>query len=135
MVPWTGTQLAPVFAELVPVVEKIMVGQVKGKATAANLPATEVKAICQEAEWNDVTRKALELSAPAVAAKWLNKSGVSAEHQDEVVLVTALAGVAVGHFRLCARLDELIALQKQPTTTQPRVPQPPPAATPPAPKP
>ena len=105
--------LRPVFAELIPVAEEIGIESLKGKAEKAALPGPIVKEIVKEAEWNDVSKKALELSAPEVCAKLLNRTGVSAEHKDEIVLLTALGGILAGHMRLAKRLDTLIAMQEK----------------------
>lgn len=109
-VPWDSKQLAPLFDQLIPAVEALAVTQLTGKALKAKLPRELVADIEKDGRWNEPAKKALAVAGPQLAAKYLNKTGVSAENQPEIVFGTALASIAVGHFRLVQRLNELIAL-------------------------
>ena len=74
-----------------------------------------VREIETDAKWSTPAKKALEIAGPQVAAKWLNKTGISAENQPEVVLGTAVASILAGHVLLLRRLDKLIAVANAPT--------------------
>lgn len=91
-----------------PQAEAELVAMTTRKAVKASLPTSLLKEIERDARWSNTAKTALTVSAPQVAAKWLNKAGISAENQPEVVLSTALLSIAVAHFRLSRRLDLLI---------------------------
>lgn len=111
VVPWDTQTLKPLFEQLIPALEQIGVNQIAGRASKAKLPRDLVNEIEKDAKWSAVTKKAIELSAPQVAAKWLNASGISAEHQAELVLGTAVASLVSSHVLLLRKLDKLIADQ------------------------
>ena len=50
--------------------------------------------------------------APQVAAKWMNKAGISAENQPEIVLGTAVVSILAVHMKLIRKLDKLIATRE-----------------------
>ncbi len=110
-IPWEATQLRPLFDQLLPAVEALTVRQVVDRAEKAKLPAAVVREVEKDCAWNEASKKALAVSTPQVAAKWLNKSGISAENQPELVMGTAIAGIVVGHTRVFKRLDKIIASQ------------------------
>ncbi len=91
--------------------EALTVRQVVDRAEKAKLPAAVVREVEKDCAWNEASKKALAVSTPQVAAKWLNKSGISAENQPELVMGTAIAGIVVGHTRVFKRLDKIIASQ------------------------
>jgi hypothetical protein len=107
--PWDSATLKPLFDQLIPTLETIAVGQLTSRATKARLPGEVVKEIERDAKFAPPAKKALEIAAPRVAAKWMNRTGISAEHQDEVILGTALASIAAQQVLLLKRLDKLIA--------------------------
>jgi len=114
-VAWEASQLTPIFQQLLPAVEQLTVNQVLQRAGKARLPGELLHEIEDEAKWSAPTKKALELSGPQVAAKWLNKTGISAENQPEVVFGTAVASLLASHVMLLRRLDKLIAAANVPT--------------------
>ena len=107
-VPWDAQTLKPLFDQLIPTVEDLHVDHLTGMAEEAKLPVEIVKVIGRDARWPGPARKAIELSAPQVASKWLNKSGISAENQPEVVLGTAIVSIAVSHRKLSLKLEKLL---------------------------
>ena len=131
---WQPEMLKPLFEQLIPTVETMTVAQVTSRAEKARLPGALVKEIEENAAWNEAARKALELAGPQVAAKWMNKTGISAENQPEVVLGTAVAAIVASHVLLLRRLDKLIAVANAPTV-KPGQSQPAPPPPAPAPKP
>lgn len=115
--PWQPEMLKPLFDQLLPTVEKVTINQIAGRAEVAKLPSAVVREIERDAAWNDVTKKALEMSAPQLAAKYLNKSGVSSDNQPEVVFGTALASIVTSHTLLLRKLDKLIAATNPESST------------------
>lgn len=109
-VPWDSSSLAPLFSQIIPAAESLATGQIVSRAIKAKLPAQAVREIEAECKWAEPAKKALEIEGPRLAAKWLNKTGVSAENQPEVVCLSALAVIGVSHFKLLQRLDKLVAL-------------------------
>jgi len=107
-VPWDQQTLKPLFDQLIPTVEQLTVNQITTRANKARLPKEVLLEIEKDARWTAPAKKALELSAPQVAAKWLNKSGISAENQAELVLGTAIASIMASHVLILKRLDKLI---------------------------
>ena len=108
-VPWDQQTLKPLFDQLLPTIEDLTVHQLTNRAEQAKLPGELVKEIGKDARWSPVSRKAVEIASPQVAAKWLNKAGISAENQPEIVLGTAVACIAAGHVKLLRKLDKIIA--------------------------
>jgi len=115
VLPWEAKMLEPLFEQLLPAVEELSVNQIASRATKARLPVEMVREIETDAKWSTPAKKALEIAGPQVAAKWLNKTGISAENQPEVVLGTAVASILAGHVLLLRRLDKLIAVANAPT--------------------
>ena len=124
-VPWDPAMLAPLFLQLIPTAEKLTVRQITDRCAKAHLPGEIIEDIKKDAAWNPVAKKAIEVSAPAVAAKWLNKSGVSSEHQHEVILVTAVSSILAGHVMILRRLDELVKKTNPPGPAKPTPENPP----------
>jgi hypothetical protein len=110
VVPWDASTLQPAVEIFLPAAEELMVNQIASRAAKARLPGDIVKEIEAEAKWSASAKKGLEVSTAQVAAKWLNKAGISAEYQPEVTFLTALGRVLGGHALLLRRLDKLIAL-------------------------
>ena len=125
-VPWEAGTLKPLFDQLLPTVEALTVAQLTTRATKARLPSPVVAEIGKDAAWPSPARKALEVSSPRVAAKWLNRTGLSAEHQDELILGTAICSIFASHTMLLRKLDKLIADANaaQPPTAKPTPPAP-----------
>ena len=107
--PWDAKMLAPLFEQLVPTIEELTVNQIASRAAKARIPADIIREIEVDAKWSKPAKKAIELSAPQVAAKWLNKTGISAENQAEVILFTAISSILASHVMLVRRLDQLAA--------------------------
>ena len=113
---WDAKMLAPLFEQLIPTVEDLTVHQVAVRAAKCRLPPDIVREIEAEAKWSAPARKALELSAPQVAARLLNKTGISAENQPEVIFFTAISSILAGQVMTLKRLDKLAAIANVPTT-------------------
>ena len=107
VVPWTADVLRPLFEQGVPLVEDRAVASLTAKARAAQLDRALVTELEKGAAWHPLAKQQIIEGGSAVAAKWLNKSGVSAEHADEVRLLGGIAAVIAGHRTIAAKLDEL----------------------------
>jgi hypothetical protein len=112
--------LKPLFDQLIPSFEELDVSSVIDQAGEAKLPPELVREIAKDARWSAPTKKALELSCPQVAAKWLNKTGISAENQGEVVLCSAIATLLVSRRMLTKRLEKLIAQRAEQQKAEPK---------------
>ncbi len=109
-VPWDSQTLKPLFDQLIPTVEKLCVTKISNMATQARLPGELVRDIERDATWSEPAKKALTLSGPQLAAKYLNKTGISAENQPEVIFFTAAITIASGHAMIMKRLEKLIVI-------------------------
>lgn len=107
-VPWDAATLDPIFRQLLPTIELSLATSLTSRAQKAKLPGELVTEIRKDAAWPAPTKRAVEIAAPRVAAKWLNRSGLSAEYQDEVLLGTAAAAILAQHSMLLRKLDKLI---------------------------
>jgi hypothetical protein len=108
--PWQPEALKPLFDQLLPAAEELTVHQITERAAKARLPGDVVHEIEASAKWPGLAKKGLEISAPQVTAKWLNKAGISSEYQPEITFGTALSIILANHVKLLKRLDKLIAL-------------------------
>jgi hypothetical protein len=108
-VPWDPETLKPIFEQLIPAAEQVSVQSLTSRAAKANLPAEVLKEVEKDARWSPPTKTALLISAPQVCAKWLNKTGISAENQAEVVLGTAIASLIASHALLARKLTQMVA--------------------------
>lgn len=82
--------------------------QITDRAKRLGLPAELMEEIERDSRWNAAAKKTINYSGPQLCAKWLNKSGVSAENQPEVVFGTAVCSLVIGHIMVLRRLDKLI---------------------------
>ena len=117
--------LAGVTTEIIAAVERWQVNSLSKKAAKVpGAPADFADTVKADAAWDGVSKSALETSAPRVISKWMNKTGVSSEHSDEIILASAIVKIGVSHSILSGKLDKLIKEAK---------PQPMPAPAPHAP--
>lgn len=118
-IPWQAGMLEPLFRQLVPAAEQMSVQQITARAEKAHLDKELIADVADSAKWNAMSKKALEASGPQVAAKWLNKMGLSAENQAEVIFGTALASIVAGQVMVIKKLDKLIASANPAPATKP----------------
>lgn len=111
-VPWQPETLSNLLGELLDAAEQNRVGAFVAKCEEAKLLPALIKEIERDASFPKTAKVLLKQSLPRVAAKWLNKSGVSAEFQDELACVTAVLLIVQHDRKLTEKLDELIASQK-----------------------
>lgn len=77
-----------------------------------------VKEIQADAQFPKTAKVLLVTSLPRLAAKWLNKAGISAEYQDELACVTAVLIIVKHDRETSAKLDKLILQIKKPTVPE-----------------
>jgi hypothetical protein len=111
-VPWQPETLSGLLDELIDAAEENRVGKYLAKCAEANLTAKLLKEIEADAAFPKTAKTILKHSLPRLAAKWLNKSGLSSEWQEEVAVITALLLIVQHDRRLSAKLDELIEAAK-----------------------
>lgn len=74
----------------------------------------------------------LKSSIPRLAAKWLNRTGISAEYQDELAVLTAVILIVKQGSSVNAHFEELVLeMKKAKATPPPSAPAPAPAKAPP----
>lgn len=106
-VPWTADLLRPIFGEVVPAVER---ARMKSRLSLAEKVGPEaVEVVKEKGGWPEPAKLTVINSGSRCAAKWLNKSGLSAEYSDEVALVGAIAAIAAGDRMVDQTLRKLIA--------------------------
>lgn len=110
----------PIFDQVIPAVEKFTVTRLVAKAGKLDVPPDLLKEIERDAAWPGPAKAAIIAAGPMCAAKWLNQSGVGAENAPEIILGTALASLVAHHLALSAKLDRLIAQQRQPPKEKPQ---------------
>ena len=93
--------------------EQGRVAQFVGKCEAAKLLPKLIREIEKDAAFPKAAVVLLKRSLPRLAAKWLNKAGISAEWQDELACVTAVLLIVQHDRKLSAKLQELIAAAKR----------------------
>ena len=103
-VPWDDKILKPIFVELIPTIEAHCMTSLQDAAAQARLPEVVQADITREAAWPESSRKLLLIACPQLAAKYLNKTGISSENAPEVMLATAIASIALSHTRLLSRI-------------------------------
>lgn len=112
-VPWSAEIVKPFTSELIPIVEAVRVRNRTEKATAAGLPKDFVKEIEKSAQWPAAAKKNLDTALPRLTAKWLNRTGLSAEYAEEVAVGSALLMIWTSDNAVTKRLDKLIEQRKE----------------------
>ena len=79
-----------------------------------------IKEIEEDAHFPEAAKVLLVTSLPRLAAKWLNHSGISAEYQDEISVMTAILLIVQHRRQTLSRLDKLIAEQKKSKEPEPK---------------
>lgn len=119
VVPWSADILRPLFEQGVPLCESLAVKNLTAKAVKAHLAADMVREVEQGAAWNPLAKQQIVEGGAATAAKWLNTSGVSAEHADELRFFGGVLAVLAGYRTIAAKLDELAGQPARPAAASP----------------
>lgn len=108
-VPWQPEILAPICQRLVTIGDSLHCGKMEKLARKANLPEKVVAEIEKNSHFQPSTRIELQESGSRVAAKLLNKTGMSAEHADELRFSVALTSCLMEIQNQTRELKVLIA--------------------------
>jgi hypothetical protein len=111
-VPWQADTLKPLVEKLLTAAEEGRVAQYAAKCKQLGDMPKLVKEIQDDAQFPAAAKVLLATSLPRLAAKWMNKSGISAEYQDEVACVTAILLIIQHDRKTSAKLDKLIEQTK-----------------------
>ena len=111
--PWDSNVLKPLFASLVPALEKADVESLR--ARAAKLDAALAQMVATDAPWNPAAKVTLIETGPEVTARMLNRVGISGEHAPEVAFLVAAGSIIAGRMLLSGKLDEMLAQKKAAT--------------------
>lgn len=122
-VPWQPEILSGLIDELIEAAEQSRVEDYLKKCNEAGLMPKLVKEIENDARFPRTAKALLKTSLPRLSAKWLNKTGISAEYQDEISCLSAVILIVKHNSSVDARFDEiLLELKKQ--KTPPPTPKP-----------
>lgn len=113
-VPWQAETIKPLVEKLLTAAEEGRVAIFAAKCKQLGEMSKLIKEIEEDAHFPAAAKVLLATSLPRLAAKWLNKSGISAEYQDEVACVTAILLIIQHDRKTAAKLDKLIAQTKAP---------------------
>ena len=113
--------------ELIEAAEENRVGNYLGKCAKAGLTPKLTKEIETDARFPKMAKTLLKSAIPRLAAKWLNKTGISAEYQDEIAVLTAIILIVKHDASANACFEELVAEFKK---SKAAPPAPAPAAAP-----
>jgi hypothetical protein len=114
VLPWQPETLKNLFEQLLEAAEEGRVAAFLGKCAEAKLTAELVREIKADAHFPKAAKVLLADALPRLAAKWLNRSGMSAEYQDEISCLTAMVLIVQHDRGISSKLDELIAAAKKP---------------------
>jgi hypothetical protein len=118
LVPWTGDDVQDLADEAVSIFEEVRQSSREGKARAAKLPETLVAEIKRDSAIHPRIKQKLAQSGARLSAKYLNKTGISSEHKDEVVFGSAVLALLASEVRLNRRLALVIAESKKQQTPE-----------------
>jgi hypothetical protein len=118
-VPWQPETLTGLVDELIEAAEENRVGNYLAKCAEAGLTPKLTKEIENDARFPKMSKALLKASIPRLAAKWLNRTGLSAEYQDELSVLTAVILIVKQGSALNTRFEELIVELKKSKTAAP----------------
>lgn len=94
--------------QLIEAAEENRVGQYVARCAEAGLTGRLVKEIEASAHFPKTAKALLKHSLPRLAAKWMNKAGLSAEWQEEISVLSALILIMAQDRKTTAQLDALV---------------------------
>jgi hypothetical protein len=107
-VPWQADTLVSLVDQLIEAAEENRVGGYLAACAEAGLTGKLVKQIEEDAHFPKTAKVLLKQSLPRLAAKWLNRAGLSAEWQEEISVLTALILIVQHDRKTRARFNELL---------------------------
>lgn len=99
--------------ELVDLSETKRVSDFVAVAREAKFPESLVREIEKDAKYPLKSKTGFKSAVAGSAAKWLNKSGISAKNKEEAALIFFGAGIWLQGRRLRAKLDEMVVQEKE----------------------
>jgi hypothetical protein len=108
-IAWSPEDFREIISELIPAAEQQFVKGVTERAVKSKLAPDLLKDIERESRWDEPTKVALTKSLPALSAKYLNMTGVSAAYKNEGILALCLVRLWRKKGSLESRLDKIIA--------------------------
>jgi hypothetical protein len=109
LIQWQAGDLLPVTEAGVPLIEQMLGRSIVRKARRARIPDEIISEIEKDVAWPKASREMLIKTSDALAAKYLNKAGLSAEYKVEVNFGVAVLNIGALHMAVLKRLDKLIA--------------------------
>ena len=113
-VPWQPETLTGLVDDLIEAAEENRVGGFIAKCAEAGITGKLCKEIEADAHFPKTAKALLKHSIPRLAAKWLNRAGISAEWQEEISVLTAVILIIKQNAKLNARFEEIVHANKQP---------------------
>ena len=113
-VPWQPETLTGLVDDLIEAAEESRVDFYIGRCAEAGLTQKLCKEIEADARFPKTATALLKHSIPRLAAKWLNRAGISAEWQEEISVLTAIILIVKQNAKLSARFEEIVQAHKQP---------------------
>jgi len=110
--PWQPEALQPLCDQLLAAVEEGRLSAFLARCHEAGLSQSLIKEIEADARFPRAAKVLLSRSLPRLAAKYLNKAGLSSEWEDEVAVISGVIILVQHDRRLSTRLQELIAAHR-----------------------
>lgn len=121
-IPWTPELIKDMSDELIDAAEDGRRNSLATLAQEGGLPDKAVKKIHADAAYKPAAKRGLQLAVPKITARMMNKTGISSEHSDTLVLVSALAMIWKQGRSLKRDVIELIELNRQQNKPKPEAP-------------
>lgn len=107
LVPWEPDSLKPLFAQLLPALQKYATARLVMRAES--IGPEFAKEVEKDAAWPGPAVVALEASGPQALARVLNRLGLPPENAPEIICATAVAAIAGHYLLLHQKLNRLLA--------------------------
>lgn len=120
IVPWQAEIIKPLVEKLLDAAEEGRVAAFVAKCKQLGDMPKLIKEIEEDSHFPAAAKVLLVTSLPRLAAKWLNHTGISAEYQDEIAVITAILLIIQHDRKASARIDKLIAAQKASKQPEPK---------------
>ena len=108
-VAWEAEKLKRLTDQVLDTIEDLDVDSFVKVATAGKLPDPVLKKLAKDSRWHPVGKGMLKSSAPRLAAKYLNKTGISAEYQEEMEFSGGAVLILKQRNALMKELREMVA--------------------------
>lgn len=119
-VPWDPQLIKPLLEKMIEAAENGRLAKFTIRCQRLGDMPKLIKEIEQDAHMPPEAKAMLSVSLPRCAAKWLNKSGVSAEYMDEISILTACVLIWSHDRKADQRLEKLLAeMQKAKDVNKP----------------